>query len=549
MNKSAESFAVCVLAVTLLSPLAFSHCLARPFVGSGTDDLTRYDDTGLALPSSVASRLGAEREQKSGTTFYVSPTGNDSNAGDLSHPWATPGYGSRQLQPGDTLLILGGRYVLSEYDGDIITPQVSGTADAWITIRGETGDRPILAGAGDLIAAIDISSISYVRTENLEITSDNGAPFRDGVDAMDGLTEHVVLQSLYIHHIDEFGVNIGDINDLQIVGCTIEYCGQGAVGGPVGSAGGWRNVVVRGCDLSYSGCYFQGGPGPSPYYDRPDGFGIEPSSGPIQIVDTVAEHNRGDGLDSKANNTSIRECIVANNVCDGIKLWGTNSSIENCLVYGRGDGDTETTPWAPIVIHTEKNNANFTIVNVSVDDFVGNNYLMTVQYDNPTTPTTLSVRNTIFCGRGESSPVFVADSVSFSFENNLFYVPNTESVFVHGSVREYNSSQVGEFGTGNIYDDPRFVLPAFGSTGDYHLQRGSPAIDAGTSAGAPHIDLEVRQRPQGKGYDIGAYEFVNATTMGGGLPITTIIVIGGLAALVVATAAVYLRRRSAESQR
>jgi hypothetical protein len=42
--------------------------------------------------------------------------------------------------------------------------------------------------------------------------------------------------------------------------------------------------------------------------------------------------------------------------------------------------------------------------------------------------------------------------------------------------------------------------------GDYHLQAGSPAIDAGTSAGAPTTDFEGHGRPCGAGVDIGAYE-------------------------------------------
>lgn len=56
---------------------------------------------------------------------------------------------------------------------------------------------------------------------------------------------------------------------------------------------------------------------------------------------------------------------------------------------------------------------------------------------------------------------------------------------------------------GNIQADPKFVDPA---QGDFHLQQGSPAIDAGTSAGAPSTDLDGRARSDGH-VDIGAYEF------------------------------------------
>jgi hypothetical protein len=56
---------------------------------------------------------------------------------------------------------------------------------------------------------------------------------------------------------------------------------------------------------------------------------------------------------------------------------------------------------------------------------------------------------------------------------------------------------------GNILADPQFVDPA---NGDFHLQAGSPAIDAGTASGAPATDFDGRTRSDGH-IDIGAYQF------------------------------------------
>ena len=250
-------------------------------------------------------------------TYYVSPSGDDAAAGMREAPWRSPGLASKRMNGGDTLVILGGRYTLAVFWDDMITPP-SGTAAAPTRVIGEAGSRPVLAGRDDLFAAIDVTGTSYVTLENLEITSDAGRLFRGGVQAAGEPDDHLVLSDLYIHHIDEMALNIGDVDELLVERCRFAYCGFGGIGGPAGQSGGNRHVVVRDCYLGYAGHYYRGGPGPGPY-DRPDGFGIEPSAGPIEISGTIAEHNRGDGLDSKAAATSIHDCVVANNSCDGVK--------------------------------------------------------------------------------------------------------------------------------------------------------------------------------------------------------------------------------------
>jgi len=64
--------------------------------------------------------------------------------------------------------------------------------------------------------------------------------------------------------------------------------------------------------------------------------------------------------------------------------------------------------------------------------------------------------------------------------------------------------QVGYTGN-NIRQDPLFI-----GAEDFHLQAGSPCIDAAVSTIAPATDLEGTVRPQGNGYDIGCYEFTQA---------------------------------------
>ncbi len=65
----------------------------------------------------------------------------------------------------------------------------------------------------------------------------------------------------------------------------------------------------------------------------------------------------------------------------------------------------------------------------------------------------------------------------------------------------------GNTASGTITSHVQFVNFQADGSGDYHLKPKSPAIDAGTSIGAPTDDIDGVPRPQGKGYDIGPYEY------------------------------------------
>jgi hypothetical protein len=67
----------------------------------------------------------------------------------------------------------------------------------------------------------------------------------------------------------------------------------------------------------------------------------------------------------------------------------------------------------------------------------------------------------------------------------------------------WNCQNVG-FGKHDFVAEPVFVDPA---KGDYRLKAGSPGIDAGETLEAVKTDLLGVKRPQGRGYDVGAYEF------------------------------------------
>ncbi|MGH8605663.1 MAG: choice-of-anchor Q domain-containing protein, partial [Gammaproteobacteria bacterium] len=88
--------------------------------------------------------------------------------------------------------------------------------------------------------------------------------------------------------------------------------------------------------------------------------------------------------------------------------------------------------------------------------------------------------------------------------------PGAQNVTVRNNIAYQNDAFDILTESGNIVDhnlttDPLFVNEA---TRDFHLQSGSPAIDAGSSDGAPANDYDNVSRPKGAAFDIGAYEYL-----------------------------------------
>jgi len=93
------------------------------------------------------------------------------------------------------------------------------------------------------------------------------------------------------------------------------------------------------------------------------------------------------------------------------------------------------------------------------------------------------------------------------FDNDIFYDPTAKDA-ISGTACTFDHAVAFPLpdliGTATIAMDPRLVNP---SAGDYHLQAGSPAIDAASSAVSDDHDFDDVTRPQGAAPDIGAFEY------------------------------------------
>lgn len=155
--------------------------------------------------------------------------------------------------------------------------------------------------------------------------------------------------------------------------------------------------------------------------------------------------------------------------------------------------------------------ANF-LVEAGGSSAVRNNFILESNCPTGVSPggSAVSVVNNTIAGCNQG--VYVPPGMSPPISNNLFF-SNVTAITGEGTPPlDYNGFWLNgtDFnvsgtltGTHNVFADPLFVDPA---AGDYHLQFGSPMMDAGTGAGAPPDDYDGDLRPTGAGVDIGADE-------------------------------------------
>jgi hypothetical protein len=223
------------------------------------------------------------------------------------------------------------------------------------------------------------------------------------------------------------------------------------------------------------------------------------------------------GVYAGGDHVIIRDCLIRDNLANGAPTaWGGGGVI--------GDGNLLTIVDSVIVDNRVAQGAggvrvglgNLVLSNTLVADNRGD---MGVHLNGPAT-----VLNSTIAGNDREGILFNPQVEATLLVTNSIIHGNEGSIAREAGTAWVDYSDVeggwSGAGTGNIDADPRFVDPA---DGDYRLGPGSPAIDAGTNAGAPDHDLDGNPRPVDGDRDgtattdMGAYEFISAKVF---LPVT-----------------------------
>lgn len=437
-------------------------------------------------------------------TYYLSPSGNDLNAGSDSSPLKTFAAAFKKLVPGDTLLVKDGTYeekidrfptggtaakpyvikaqnarkVLIKPNGTDVAlsiSSVSSTPKTYITIEGFIFECiRVTSACVQLTANADQTGVDHIRIINNEIMHAAGA----AVFAPHGQYEAygyygagiIIARSNYVEVINndihdngktDFDHGAYCYGDNNLYEGNRVYNNRGT-GLKIGWAGSSKNNIIRNNIV----------------YDNNNAWKVNPAYG-------VKRQGRGIGTYFSSGMKIYNNIIWGDHAAGIDATYGpVNAEIYNNTVYV--NGSTSSGSYG-IVVGGGKSSEPVDVISPVV-----RNNIVVQNNTNPPSVYNYAIH-------------IAARTRNAIAENNLTFGRNPE---LHVDVNAANGGAFNPTVRNNIVNkDPQFVnLTGF----DFHLKSTSPAINAGANIASLTFDYSNGLRPQGGGMDIGAYEYGGA---------------------------------------
>ncbi|RYG68400.1 DUF1565 domain-containing protein [bacterium] len=446
-------------------------------------------------------------------TFYVSPTGNDTNNGSKTKPWKTVQKACNSATPGSTVSVAAGTY------NEKVVVNVQGSAaGGYITFLGATGAKISGVGkAGKHLISIENKSylkfIGFELVDNLKVS--DGSAIR-----LEGSGEHIELRRNKIHNVtgkDAMGITVyGNspgvpFSDLIIDGNEIYDCQpapsealtiNGNVAGfeitnnyvhdvnniaidmiggegtcPKAANDAARNGICRLNRVERSRSNYEGGYGAGIYVDGGRDILIE------RNYVTQSDLGMEIGCENKGKVTTgviVRNNLLANNDKAGLVFGGYDTSagrVQKCQFLNNTiyQNDTLNTGNGQLWIQIASGNV---------------------------------VKNNIFVAAlGGNALNVVSGGTGNTLDRNLWFSPDGEPVY-NWKDKEYVGlaafQKISKLEANSIAANPQF---SNAKTGNFRLKTNSPAIDKGESGLAVgDLDYRGQVRVQGGKVDLGAFE-------------------------------------------
>lgn len=459
-------------------------------------------------------------------TYYVSTTGNDSNAGTDAAPWKTIQKACNTAAAGDVVNIKAGTYK------EKITMNVQGSSTGgFVTFQNYGTDKVIVDGAGlsgdDLLL---ISSKSYVKVIGIEFQncSTSGTPM--GIHII-GKGSDVVIKNCKVHDIVNLGSDAHGIalyatdgttpysnvifDGNEVYNCKLGSSESMVMNGNVTNFQIINNVVHDNDNIGIDMIGFEGTAsandqarngvcrGNTVYNITSEGNaaysagdfcadGIYVDGGRCIVIEDNIVHNVNIGIEIASEHS--------NKITDSVTV--RNNFISNCDNAGIAFGGYSTSKGWTINCQFLNN----TLYNNDTQNMGSGEIMIQKSHDN-------LFKNNIICagsqGMGTSNPFSATYAYNNKFDYDLWYSTAGASAlnfdWVNKSYDTYAAYKTASSNDSHsISLDPKFV-----STTDLHIQNSSPALNAGDPsfvAGTTELDIDGQGRISGTKVDIGADE-------------------------------------------
>lgn len=368
----------------------------------------------------------------------------------ITTPWCKVGRAVAQLQAGDTVYVRAGLYK------EGISIKTGGSAGKPIVYAAFPGEQ------AELQAGIPVHiEADYVQIVGLRLTLSSFY----GVRVVNA--DNIVIKGNTIYSVDKNGskcIYLNGVSDVQILDNDLSFTADG-----IHTSGKLVNVTVQGNTIVGRYKVFPAGA---------HADGMQMRSSPVQnlkIINNVIQHGESANLFLEPIGSGPwKDVVVAGNL-----LLQEGAGLAGKQVH-----------FAPVAGLTIECN---TMVTLSSS---GTGYTHGISIG---ASTAVTVRNNVLY-----DSVYFA-SASFSSDYNLLYKnpKNTKPLIGSSStLAKYQAANPGKE-LHSVEGDPLFANVA---KGDFSLKAASPGKDKGTACSNTAVDLLKKKRPQGKGWDIGAYE-------------------------------------------
>ncbi len=435
--------------------------------------------------------------KSSANTFYIDPiNGSDSGTGSMDNPWSTLEYVIEQqlirsheyslpydpansqlsvknpnapIHEGDTLLLMSGLHG-SVYLANYVN-------EDYITILAAPGQTPI-------IKFIHLRGAKKWRFVGLTISSE---PYGEYINSK--------LVFLETHNWQ------GPVSQIDIEGCTLY-----STTSPWTTAEDWVNKASDG--IMARACSFVNIINNDLQNVR---FGIGLNGSNLYAIGNSITNFSGDGIRLVGSNCIIESNVVKNcyqvdgNHDDGIQAFTTGGFVVDNNVIRRNIILNYEDPDQPLLGNLQ----GIACFDGPIQNWIVENNLVIVDHWHGISlygATHCSIiNNTVLDPSPEDNigPSWIKIEDLNGYPSSDCIVTNNVANTLTFSTNSTTATNNFELSTYNDYTD-NFVSP---SAYDFHLQPNSILIDAADGSLAPTDDLEGASRPQGTGFDVGAYEY------------------------------------------